>query len=37
MSIVAPRITLKGLEYLQENPLMEKAADLAKGIAEIIH
>lgn len=30
-------ITLKGLEYLQENSLMKKAAELAKGIAEIIH
>lgn len=30
------RITLKGLEYLQENSLMQKAANLAKGIAEII-
>ncbi len=33
LSIVAPRITLKGLEYLQENSLMRKSADLAKGIA----
>lgn len=31
-----PRITLKGLEYLQENSLMKKAAELAKGVAEII-
>lgn len=31
-----PAITLKGLEYLQENSLMRKAADLATGIAEII-
>lgn len=30
------RITMKGLEYLQENSLMQKAANLAKGIAEII-
>lgn len=29
------RITLKGLEYLQENSLMRKAADLAKGVAEV--
>lgn len=27
-----PRITLKGLEYLQENSLMKQAAALAKGI-----
>ena len=30
------RITLKGLEYLQENSLMKKAAELAKGVADII-
>ncbi|MFR4401421.1 MAG: YjcQ family protein [Peptococcus niger] len=31
-----PQITLKGLEYLQENSMMKKAANLAKGIADII-
>ncbi len=31
-----PEITLRGLEHLQENSLMRKAANLAKGIAEII-
>lgn len=36
MSVSDMRITLKGLEYLQENSLMQKAANLAKGIAEII-
>lgn len=36
VSIASPCITLKGLEYLQENSLMAKAANLAKGIAEII-
>ena len=30
------RITLKGLEYLEENSLMLKAAKLAKGIAEVL-
>ena len=30
------KITLKGLEYLDENSLMKKAANLAKGIADII-
>lgn len=30
------RITLRGLEYLQENSLMKKAADLAKGIVDVI-
>lgn len=36
VSVFNPRITLKGLEYLQENSLMKKAANLAKGVAEII-
>ena len=31
-----PSITLKGLEYLQENSLMKKAANLAKGVGEVI-
>ena len=29
-------ITMKGLEYLKENSMMKKCADLAKGIAEIL-
>lgn len=36
ISFCNPRITLRGLEYLQENALMKKAAQLAKGIAEIL-
>lgn len=36
LSVSTPRITLKGLEYLQENSLMKKAADIAKGIADFI-
>lgn len=36
ISIPHPRITLRGLEYLQENSAMQKAARLAKGIAEIV-
>jgi len=31
-----PRITLKGLEYLEENSLMKKAARIAKGIKDIV-
>lgn len=31
--MTAPRITLKGLEYLHENSLMRKCADMALGIA----
>ena len=34
--IVRPEITIKGLEYLEENKFMKKAADLAKGIKEIV-
>lgn len=31
-----PAITLKGLEYLNENSLMKKAANIAKGISDIV-
>lgn len=31
-----PRITLKGLEYLNDNTLMKKAANIAKGIKDSI-
>lgn len=36
VALARPEITLKGLEYLEENSLMKKAANLAKGIAETI-
>ena len=36
ISLSRPRITTKGLEYLEENSLMRKAARLAKGIREIL-
>lgn len=29
------RITLRGLEYLEENSLMKKASDIAKGIIDV--
>lgn len=29
-------LTLKGMEYLEENSLMKKAAKIAKGVADII-
>ena len=32
VALTRPELTLKGLEYLEENSLMRKAADLAKGI-----
>ena len=31
-----PKITLKGLEYLQENSMMKKAAAFAKGLKDAI-
>lgn len=34
--LTRPEITLKGLEYLEENTLMKKAANLAKGIKDTI-
>lgn len=36
MSIIHPRLTLKGLEYLEENSLMKKAYRTMKGIKELI-
>ncbi|MCC8015515.1 MAG: YjcQ family protein [Eubacterium sp.] len=36
ISVNNPRITLKGLEYLNENNLMKKAANFAKGIKETV-
>lgn len=32
--IVRPEITIKGLEYLEDNTFMKKEADIAKGIKE---
>lgn len=34
--LVRPKITLKGLEYLEQNSLMKKAANMAKGIVDVI-
>lgn len=36
IKLIHPRITLKGLEYLEDNSMMKKAANLAKGIADLI-
>lgn len=33
---IRPRITLKGLEYLNENSMMQKAANLLKGIKDTV-
>lgn len=32
VALTRPELTIKGLEYLEENGLMKKAAGLAKGI-----
>ena len=34
--LMRPSITLKGLEYLEENSMMRKAADIAKGIIDVV-
>lgn len=36
VALIKPQITLKGLEYLEENSLMQKAKNLAKGTIGII-
>ena len=36
VALTRPEIMLKGLEYLEENSLMRKAADMAKGIIDIV-
>ena len=36
VSIASVKIALDGLQYLEENSMMKKAAALAKGIVEII-
>jgi hypothetical protein len=36
VTLIRPEITLKGLEYLEENSTMRKIADTAKGIKEIV-
>lgn len=36
VSLVRSDITLKGLEYLNDNSLMKKIANAAKGITEVI-
>lgn len=34
VALTRPELTLKGLEYLEENGMMKKAADFAKGIID---
>lgn len=34
--LTRPEITLKGLEYLESNGLMRKAAEIARGVMDIV-
>lgn len=36
VKVTRPEITMQGLEYLNDNSLMKKASNIAKGISEII-
>lgn len=36
LSMSRPQITLKGLEYLEENSLMNKAAALLRGVVDVV-
>lgn len=36
VALVRPEITLQGLEYLQENSVMKKIHNAAKGIKEVV-
>ena len=36
VALCRPEITIKRLEYLEQNSLMKKAAEMAKGIKEIV-
>ena len=36
VALSRPEITIKGLEYLEQNSLMKRAAEMAKGIMEIV-
>jgi hypothetical protein len=36
LKFIHPEITIKGLEYLEDNSMMKKAANIAKGIIDIV-
>ena len=36
VALSRPEITIKGLEYLEQNSLMKRAAEMAKGIKKIV-
>ena len=33
---IKPRITIRGIEYLEDNSFMKKAADALKAVGELI-
>lgn len=35
IELVRPEITLKGLEYLEENSMMKKVSKVAKGVIDV--
>ncbi|MDY5795465.1 MAG: YjcQ family protein [Fusobacterium gastrosuis] len=36
IKIIKPYLTIKGMEYLEENSMMKKVANMAKGVIDII-
>lgn len=36
VSVIDPRLTYDGLQFLQENGMMRKAANLARGVIDVI-
>ena len=36
LKIIKPKLTIKGMQYLEENSMMKRAYNLLKGIREII-
>lgn len=35
VELTRPEITLKGLEYLEENSMMKKVSKVAKGVIDV--
>ena len=36
LKIIKPKLTIKGMQYLEENSMMKRAYNLLKGIRDII-
>ncbi|MDO4728444.1 MAG: YjcQ family protein [Bacteroidota bacterium] len=36
IKVIKPQLTIKGMEYLEENSMMKKAYNLLKGIKDIV-